>query len=368
VRRPTPLVLLALVPLAACGDDDDGGGASAGFASMLADVPADAVEGELPMLQYVDMDLVWEQLGVAADATSAERLDAMASARADGVSVLPPRLFAERFFDEATLTEVGFDAGAIRREIAVDAPPSELRIVDVAVDADAIDEATATDPVWSDRRESVEGGAGDYFDWTGGDDELASNVERITPMRPLGIGGQLAVVADGDGARVVRTKESALMEAALETAAGDETSAAEDGPFAGAGDVFTGDVMQLAGIGGAITGLPAGLSPAQLEAAEARMVFIEPYESILAAQVVADGATRFEVVLLHEDEDGAAANEEPVTELLTEGVTMQNIPVEEVLPGATVEVDGTAVRIVSADARFDRVFNALISRDLFLTR
>lgn len=368
VRRVTPLALLALIPLAACGDDDDGG-ESTGFASMLDDVPAEAVEVDgTPMLQFVDMGLVWERLEVADDASDEERLDALGAAREEWGLVVTPIIFAARSIGEAPREELGFDILAVEREIAVDHPPSQLRILDVSVDADEIVDATEADPIWGDRRQTVESDHGEYFDWTGEEGELAPESGRTTPMRPLGIGGQLAVEASGDGARVVRTHESATMEAALARAAGEGESANDDGPFAGAADVFDGDVVQLIGIGGRVSGLPTNLSPEQIETFEERAVFIEPYESILAADVVAEGDARFEVVLLHDDAEDAAANEEPVKELLAEGVTLQNIPVAELLPDATVEVDGTALRITTDAESFGRVYEAVVRQELFLTR
>jgi hypothetical protein len=146
--RLTPLVVLAVAAVASCGGDDGGGtdAGAAGFAAMLADVPATAVEGELPMLSYVDMDLVWASLGVADDADDEARMAAFTSAPANGRFIVPPRLFDQQWLNvDRAREEIGFDALAIRRELAVDAPPSELRLVDVAVDAATIETAIAAD-------------------------------------------------------------------------------------------------------------------------------------------------------------------------------------------------------------------------------
>ena len=335
---------------------------------MLDAVPADALGGEAPMLQYVDMELVWDRLELA-DAGDEERLAELGSAASHGTFALPPRLFDVRAFDvEASREEVGFDVLAIEREIAVDSPPSALRVLDVTVAEDDIAAATAEDPTWSDRRQTVETDAGEYFDWSTDGDELAVDVERTTPMRPLGVGGQLAVEGAGDGARVVRTVESAWMEDALATAAGEAVSAAEEGPFTDAADALDGDVMQAAGIVGPISGLPAGLTPEQEAAVESRAMFVEPYTALLVADVVVDEEPRLDVLLLHDSADEASANEAAVAELVADGVTAMNIPVAELLPDATVEVDGNVVRVSSVDGRFGQIFNALLQRAVFVSR
>lgn len=337
---------------------------------MLADVPATAVEGELPMLSYVDMDLVWASLGVADDADDEARMAAFTSAPANGRFIVPPRLFDQQWLNvDRAREEIGFDALAIRRELAVDAPPSELRLVDVAVDAATIETAIAADPMWSDLLRTVEHDAGTYVDWTPDGEperELAPDFTRITPMRPLGIGGQLAVSGDGDEVRVVRTKEAALMEAVL---AGDEgASAAERGPFAGADEAIEGDVLQVVGVGAPISGLPANLSPAQRAQLEEQLVFVGPYESILLVELVEEGGPQVEVLLLHADEAAAAANEAAVRELAATGTTLSGRPAADLLPGATVTVDGAVVRVTTDGGDMGMLYRALTSNDLFVTR
>lgn len=370
--RLTPVALAVLAAVAACGGDDGGSSSGTGFAAMLADVPAAAVEGELPMLSYVDMELLWSQLGVAPDADDDARLDAYAATPANGRFVVPPRLFDQQsLMVDAAREEVGFDVLDVRRELAIDAPPSELRLVDVAVDAATIEEAVAADPTWRDRLRTVEHETGTYFDWTPGGDadrELETDPVRRTPMRPLGIGGQLAVEDRGDDVRVVRTKESTLMLAALARRDGDGESAAEEGPFAGADAALEGDVLQVVGVGGSIEGTPAGLSPEQQAQLDAQVVHLEPYQAILVAEIVEDEATRVEVVLLHDDEDDAAANEAAVRTLIAEGFTMSGRPAADLLPGATVEADGTVVRVTTEGGDLGHLYQALVRRDLFVTR
>ncbi|MET0579758.1 MAG: hypothetical protein ABW122_13960 [Ilumatobacteraceae bacterium] len=379
--RLAPLVLLTVVSLAACGGDDDDGGGSGdaptdgGFAAMLAAVPDGALGGDGAMLQYVDMQLVWERLGVG-DGTAEERLEALpTTAQVDRYSLVP-RLFGDMvMLDDEAREEVGFDITDIEREIAVDLPPSLLRIADVAVAPDVIDAATAADPVWSDRRQVVDAEDATYFDWTADGDELAQDLERRTPMRPYGVGGQLAVSEHGDGSRVVRTNESSLLEDALATATGDDGSAATQGPLAGAADAVDGDAVQAIALG-AMSGMPVILSPEDVDRLEPGEGFIGPYRAIVLADVIAAGDTAgddpiTEVLLLHVTADAAEANVAAVEALLEDGVTtMSGTPVTEVLGdrGVEVEQDGTVVRVTVEPGHFSAIYSAIVRRDLFVTR
>jgi hypothetical protein len=367
--RLVPLVLLAVTPLAACsGDSDDDDGGADGFGGMLADVPAGALDGDAWTLQYVDMGLVWERLGVG-DGTAAEKLEALPQTAKVETFGLVPRLFDQMSMatDDA-VQEVGFDVTAVDREIAVDAPPSELRILDVAVGTDVVAEATASDPTWSDRRQEVDAEVGAYFDWTEGD-ELASDVGRRTPMRPLGIGGQLAVTEQGDGARIVRTKESALVEDALRTAAGDGGSAADEGPLAGITDALDGDVVQVIAVDGPIRAMPATLSPDQLEQLGAGGAFLGTYRAVVVAEQLVDGESSTEVLIVHGSEQAAEANARAVERQLADedATTMSGVPISEVLGAATVELAGTIVRVALEPQRFARALDAIMRGDIFVT-
>jgi hypothetical protein len=368
-------LLLALPVAVACraGGAADGDGDA--FQDLAELVPASAVTEPEAMLQYVDMDLVWGRMDVGDDAD--ERLDSLGRTAQLETYAIPPRLFGNMtHLVEDARAEVGFDVTVIRQEIAVDDPPRELRIARVAVDDDTVEDALADDPVWSADQETVETDAGSYFDWSGGEEDQI-DPSRRTPMRPLGIGGQLAVEAEGDETLVTRTEQAALMESALATAAGDEPSLADEGLLAPAIEqlVGDGDVVQALGLIGALRVDPAQLAggdDAMVERLEQQLegdAAIEPYEALLAAELVDGDQYRSQLLVVHADAQAAGTNVGAIRRRLDEGVSFATgEPLAELLPTESIEQDGAIVRITFADGvSFRRPVQALLTRDILAT-
>lgn len=278
------------------------------FAGQLARMPAAvfdvAADADTPTLTYVDMELVWERLGVGAD--PAERLAALGRTAEATTWSQPPVLFQESALDvDGARAEVGFSMLEIGRELAVLAPPNRTVVADVAVSGAAIEQAVTTDPLWSPDLRVVPTADGDYYAW--GDEDFAIDPARRSPLRPLGQGGQLAVLGElSEPVTVVRTLAVADMEAALATAAGHAPSAADAGPFAAADEALAGvTVVQAIGV-----------------------TATAPYLGLLVVEVADDAGPRAEVLLLHATADEAAANAPMVA---------------DALPDAAVTVDGTVV-------------------------
>jgi hypothetical protein len=372
VRSRRWLFAALVAPVAACGSDDAGTEDSDVFQDLAGRVPATSLATPQATLQYVDMELVWQRLDVGADA--AARLDSLGRTGEVETYSIPPRLFEDLAprVDEAR-AEVGFDVTAIEQEIAVDQPPSELRIDRVAVERDDVVAAVEDDPVWSSDLETVEIDAGSYFDWSGGD-EGQLDPSRRTPMRPLGTGGQLAVEPDGDTATVTRTERAADMEAALATAAGDAPSIAEEGPLAPAIEVLDdepGAVLQAVGVVGALRVDRAILAgddeaTARLEELLAEQPAIEPYEGLLAVELIDGDADHAELLVVYGDDDAAAANVEAIEEHLTSGSSLRSaLPLAELLPTESVQQDDAVVRVrFSDDVSFRNPVQAMFARDV----
>ena len=190
--------------------------ASPGLAEMVAMVPATSFElGSRAQLYYVDMSLAWERIGAGAD--PAERAEHIGELPVVETFSMGPQLFGTygAMFDEAR-AEIGFTLVEIERELAVLSPPNDLFIDATSVSADVITGAMEADAMWSPDLTTVETDHGPYFSWGDGTEP---NPERISPLHPLGRGGQLAVLGDG-AATTIRTFDSADMEAVLETSAG----------------------------------------------------------------------------------------------------------------------------------------------------
>lgn len=375
--RRSQILAFLVAAVAACSSGDGDGGGDDAFSELVGRVPATAVADEGAMLQYVDMDLVWNRLGVGDDPE--ERLDNLGRTAEVETYAISPLLFESRaaLVDEAR-SEVGFDVTTMRQEIAVDRPPDALRVVRVGVDAGTVESALESDPVWSDELETADADAGSYFDWSGGE-EGRPDPSRTTPMRPLGIGGQLAVEPDGDDAVVTRTEDAAAMEAALATADGDAPSVADEGPLAPAFDaVGDGQVVQAVGLPGPLLFDPAQIlggtddeaAVERIEELLAELPRIQPYEAILLVELVDGDAYRTELLVAYGDEAAAAANVEPIERHLAEGIsTLTQQPLSELLPVTGVEQDGVVVRItLEGDGAFNGPFQALITGDVLTVR
>ena len=321
------------------------------------------------------MDLVWDRRGVGEDPR--ERLDNLGGPADIATYSRQPLLFAQRAaqVDEAR-AEIGFDITAIRQEIAVDRP-HDLRIARVAVDTRALESALESDPLWSDDLDTVDADVGSYYDWNGSEGSRPDPT-RITPMRPLGVGGQLAVRSDGDDVVVTRTEEAETMEAALGAANGDAPSIAEEGPLVPALDaVGDGQVVQAVGLPGPLLFDLAQVLDGDDEATVERiedlmdeLPKIEPYESILLVELVDGDAYRTELLVAHSDEEAAAANVEPISDHLAEGMSLRTQqPLRELLPVTGVEQDGAVVRVtLEGDRAFNGPLQALITRDVLTVR
>ena len=372
---PTLVIVVTLVGLvvtvllaASCGGNDDTSSASGGFASMLGQVPASMVTTEGAVLQYVDMDLAWDRLGLA-DAPAEDRLDSLAKTTEPETFTVLPRLFdrSAGLVDEAR-SEIGFSVVDVIREIAVDSAPNVLRIAATSVTASEVDTALRADPVWSDRLGEIESDHGSYFDWSDGDD-LAVDIDRVTVMRPVGVGGQVSLLGD-DQVTFVRTHTSELMESALAVIDGDGTSAADDDAMSAALDVIgDADVIQLVAVHEpTVVGADGRTTPGELEQRAATTPFVDTYDALVVAELTSGDEIRTEILVIHGDDDAAAANVELVERQLAEGVALTGQPLREILPGTTVTKDGPVVRITMTEpGAFSRAFRALLARDLMTT-
>lgn len=366
-RVATPLIAVTVLLAASCGGNDDTSTADGGFATMLDQVPAALVTTSGAMLQYVDMDLTWERLGLA-DATSDERLDSLAKTAEPETFTVLPRLFDNRaaLVDEAR-SEIGFSVVDVTREIAVDDAPDVLRIAATSVPFSDVDSALRADPVWSDRLTEVESDHGGYLDWSDGDD-LATDIQRVTVMRPVGVGGQVALL-DDDELTFVRTHTSALMETTLAVIDGDGTSAADDDAMSAALDAIgDDDVLQLLAVHEPTVVVGGRASVDGPEQRVAATPFVDTYDALVVAELTSGDEIRTEILVVHRDDAAAAANVGAIEQQLADGVAMTGQPLREILPGATVTQDGPVVRIVMTEpGAFSRAFRALLARDLMTT-
>ena len=329
------------------------------FEQLLDRVPATALDSDGAMLLYVDMDLAWQRAGVGeAEAERLERIGALADRT---TWTQGPQLFAasSRLVAEAR-AEVGFTMFDIEREVAVLAPPHDLMIADTDVTPDDIATVVELDPMWSAELELVDTPYGAYFQW--GTDPAAVHADRISPLRPLGQGGQLTLLGGDTAATVARTIDAADAEAILSTAAGATDSLLDAAPAAAAvvavADDGDSEVLQL---------IASAALAFATESVPADIVLLQPYDSIVIVDLYAGAQTTTKVLLVHADEAAAAANAALAERAIAEGVDpLVRVPLAELLPGAGVSVDGSVVVVtLPFEGAYQQAQRMLIERTLF---
>ena len=280
VVAPMAVVIATTEPPPSTSSED-----SRGLTEMVAMVPADAFQpGSDAQLYYVDMALLWDQLGAGPD--PAEREERLGEFSRIENYALAPQLFLRQLFQfDAARTEIGFSTVEIDREIAVLSPPNNLFIDATNVPASDIEAALASDPTWSPELTTVDTEFGSYHSWGGDGAEM--NLDRISPLRPFGQGGQLAVVGD-PMATTIRTLDPAEMEAALATTAGAADSAATSIVLAPVLDALSGaTVLQLVATATGPMFDPGALLLTELEFEEIleSSVFLEPYIGVAIVEL-----------------------------------------------------------------------------------
>ncbi len=337
------------------------------FEQSLDQMPADALNEESATLLYVDMELAWQRAGVGS--TIDERLDGIGALVELATRTQPPQLFGQYAMQlEEARAEIGFTMFDVDREITVQSPPNDIIIAETRVTPEDVTAALDSDPVWSSELRMVEDANGGYFEW--GDDPLAQHLERLSPMRPFGQGGQLALIGSDAEATVVRTEDPADMQSVLATVAGRADSLLDDGLLVAAVPALgEGDVLQVMAVEGPIGFDPAALllGPEEFEELLAEMVLVEPYDGVVIGEVYDGERSQTAVVLVYPDEASAEENAALVERALAEGIDpIRREPLADLLPDAEVSTVGSAVVVtLSFEGAYSRAQDMLVRRALF---
>jgi hypothetical protein len=218
--KPACLLLagLALVTVA-CGGEDEGTADAGWIVGLLARIPDTEVSGHEVAL--VDLAAAAAAAGVAVPSPGAapdEVTDYLLSLPRD---TLVPELLQRTAADvDALRAELGFDHAAIEAAVSAGEPPEQFLVLKGAFDDGAVEAAVHSDPVWSDLLTSLEHAGVAYYAW-GADMEI--DVERVTPARPLGRGGRLAL----DDGYVYWVPWTAGLESLIDAGAGTVPTLAE---------------------------------------------------------------------------------------------------------------------------------------------
>jgi hypothetical protein len=335
------------------------------FEQSLDRIPASALEADGAIVTYVDMDLAWNRAGIGSDPN--ERLGGVSALFQPSTWTQTPQLFGQSamLVDEAR-AEVGFTTFEIEREIAVLAPPRNITIAETSVSSDDVDAAVESDPLWASELTSVETPAGAYYQW--GDDPTAPNVDRISPMRPLGQGGQLAVIADDAGSIVMRTLEDA--DTVLATIAGATDSLLDTDFFAAAvAALGKGAVLQAMGVPQPQPYDPAVvvLGTEAIEELLQDVVLVPAYDGLLIAELYDGGHSQTKLLFVYGDEASAGESAPIFEQALAEGVETTTMkPLSDVFPGASVSTDGAVVVVtLPSEGAYRIAQRMLFERALF---
>lgn len=316
------VVVAVLVVVSGGGDDDPG--AQTPFVRLLAVVPDDPAFTRFVLL--TDYHAAADAIGVTvptidtpgttgsgAEPEVIDYLTALLGPPTEG----EPRAAARSigYVDAADLADVWawrdeFGFSIVDTVAAVEAglPPEMISAHVVAVTEHDVDDAVRTHAVWSDRLVDTEHAGIPYYQW-GTDAEI--NIDRRTAGRPLGRGGQLALI---DTVAVRSVLDSAMVGAL--SAIGDNRTLAANGDAMAVVDALVERgvySMLLTSEGPSAPREPTSTPP------------LAPYQWLGAgiafdAGGALDEGTFLNVVVLHHaDEAAAAVNLERLEQLIDQG-------------------------------------------------
>lgn len=154
---------------------------------------------------------------------SRERLRDFTRLSTEGGVAGLPRLF-QRDPEDGVRAELGVGITDVQRTADTGVGPTALTVLEGSFRQSKIERAAEADEVWSDELETTEHAGTEYLSWDGEDFEP----RKITPARPLGQGGRLAL----DRPFLWWTSHTKPIERALDAAAGDRRSLADVREFA----------------------------------------------------------------------------------------------------------------------------------------
>lgn len=228
--------------------------------------------------------------------------------------------------------ELGFSATDIRRDAEAGAPPRVLTVLEGDFDRSLIQRAAEADDTWGDAFTVKKHDDTEYFAWDG----EKPNIHKVTPLRPLGIGGRLFV----DRPFLAWSYRTAPIVAAIETAAGARPSLADDDDFTELDTTMTDQgAFAVLMSDDAVLTAPATttLAPAAPSAT------LEPYRAF-ATGAARDGDTPVMILaFVHADAATAHENAGRLRSIIEQGTAADGRPWSELITSADVTDEGTVV-------------------------
>jgi hypothetical protein len=213
------LALLA----SACAGGGDAGGEDHWIVGLLQRIPAAAPATN--EASVVDLSAAAAAAGVTVPPAGAGDDEIGAYLLGLPRDALVPDLLRDPAPRFADLTrELGIDPTQVAAAITAGSPPATYQVLQGDFDAGAIEAAVRVDPVWSGLLTTAQYRNVTYFAWGA---DLESDLDRVTPVRPLGRGGRLAL----DGRFLYWVPWTAGVTALIDAGAGAATTLGDDPLF-----------------------------------------------------------------------------------------------------------------------------------------
>jgi len=269
--------------------------------------------------------------------------------------------------------ELGFDLTSIDASVQAGAPPDEVAVFTGDIDADQVDDALRTFEPFADDLEQDEQDRVQLYRFGA---EMKSDLARVTPARPLGVGGRFAV----DGPTVWSVGADATLDAVAAVATGEGTSLADIDGFAEVAEVLDDSESYTA----VMIGNPELLrfDPAALLGDRATPQMVEELterfeENALAEWSVAGLGEGFVtgdpddselvIVLWHADDDAAEQNEDALAGVLDDGISAVTAELwSDICADADVARDGALVTASCTPRSPGLAVNIVLTRDVLL--
>jgi hypothetical protein len=241
--------------------------------------------------------------------------------------IAPSELLRSNGPGDPLADELGIRARDVERDVAAGDPPEDLTILEGSIDAGKVEAAVEADDNFSDLLETARHAGERYYTWGSG----RVDPRRRTPLRPLGIGGNLAV----DPPYATWSDTAASVEASIDAVAGDAPSLADDRDLMAVADALQHQDAYAAFLSvsevapGAATGGPTPLAP---------------YEAIATGPSLA-GKGRHEIViaLAYADATTAKAQADRLQTIAEDGTSVSGAPWSELVTIDDIAVDGRLV-------------------------
>jgi hypothetical protein len=173
--------------------------------------------------------------------------------------VAPSGLLAAQGPGDPLAEELGIHTRDVERDLVAGNPPDKLTVLEGSIDPTRVRRTVKADDAFSDRLVTAHHAGRRYYTW--GSERV--DPRRRTPLRPLGIGGNLAV----DPPFAAWSDRAANIEASIDAAAGNVPSLADDRDLMAVADAleeqgaYAGFLSVRAVAPGVATGGPTPLAP-----------------------------------------------------------------------------------------------------------